>query len=1314
MLCAPPPGMPVPAVFPSLPTSLHHLPDSFLDHTSVHTTPVCHAARLNDHFYNTPVQQLNSDGEQCDIGANINATPHQHLLHHYHPLPTPFNLLGADGIHGMLCIGLGYFPQTFTNGTHADVLMYHCPKLSDTLLSPQALCTQAHTPFLGFDIICQDMDKAYVRYYSCSGPSYSDAPLTRQNNLFYFTQLSCPPRVNRLTPFLSTELWHQRLGHPGMSQLHHLQHCATGLPLGLEKHIHPLHNCKVCSNAKVRKNPMGATVSSDHLSASSRFHLDFGFMRASSDAFTQQAGATRIVESHDGYNSYLLIVDAKTRYTWIFLTASKAPPIDHVSSFLKAFGLPSGYRAVRVDQGGELWRSADFKAVVAQAGYSLEPTGADSPHQNGKAERLNGTFGAMVRSLLYSSGLPPKYWSAALVHAVHLKNRLWHSALNHTPYEAWTGTKPDLSHLRIFGSLLTSRIPGDRPAKLDKHSYDGIFLGYEGSTKNVSYIDIHSGRVKHGGHFTFDEAHFTSSKRPPGPQFLFELGLHDTPPHLLDVPTPSLLPPAPIPPLSTLALSTLPSLACIMPLPFGDFSHQVPVSSRVPSPLPQILPAAASLTAPEAMSIEFSGDPFGPSFLESISIDGIHVTAGLALRMDAIRGKLRLMACVPGTPAAQISRWRQRLQFAYLLELNGIPITTIDAFQQIIATLRSQGVTVCQIRFTFDEIRNSLSGSGLPQLYFDQLRDIRTITKSLHNTPALAHRLTRKGLQSQLDWPEWQASEFVQLDQYAQQNMFGTPCSPPPGASVFHWVWIYKVKEEDNNRKKARAVCDGSTRGGHAQINGHTYAPTPDMTELRLFFALATLENKLVYGADVSNAFAEADAPAQVYYMRVDNQFRDWWASKHHPPIPPGFVIPILKNLQGHPEAPRQWSRHIDALLREHTFVPTVHAPCIYRAHLAGEAVLFLRQVDDFAVATNNVNIYHCICDSLDSNLLVPLKRQGLLTHYNGLDIIQTRDYITLHCGTYVRKLLANHGWTDMHPTSLPMSPDNAHVRSLDTAVLPATTTEHDALESRHFRYRGAIGELIWAMITCRPELSFPVVKLSQFSINPAHVHYLAVKKVFKFLSATLDYGLTYWRTTPHSNLPFHQPPDMLTNPADRHLFHDNSDSEHFSHFALFGYVDSDWAMDIRHRRSISGIIFKLAGAAIAWKCRVQPTVSLSSTEAEFLAASDAGKMALYLRSILDELHVPQTYATLLYEDNRGALLMAHASQPTKQSRHIDIRHYALFDWVERDLIAIEDIASNLNAADIVTKQTGPILFARHVDNITGRLRPPYALLPDT
>ena len=328
--------------------------------------------------------------------------------------------------------------------------------------------------------------------------------------------------------------------------------------------------------------------------------------------------------------------------------------------------------------------------------------------------------------------------------------------------------------------------------------------------------------------------------------------------------------------------------------------------------------------------------------------------------------------------------------------------------------------------------------------------------------------------------------------------MFGAPCFPPPGAAIFHWVWIYKFKPEDNNRKKARAVCDGSTCGGQAHVAGHTFAPTPDMTDLRLFFALAALENKLVFGADVSNAFAEADAPAQVYFMRVDRQFREWWLlAKGNGEIPIGFVIPILKNLQGHPEAPRQWSRHIDTILKQHGFCPTVHAPCIYRATYHDENILFLRQVDDFAIATNQEALYTSICNALDSHLRVPMKRQGLLTHYTGIDIIQTRDYITLHVGSYIRRIIESHGWTDMHRVTLPMSSDNDHICLLDSASPPVSDSDRLLLE-KLFRYRGGVGELIWAMITTRPEVSFPVTKLSQFSTAPAAVHYTAVKRVFR------------------------------------------------------------------------------------------------------------------------------------------------------------------------------------------------------------------------
>ena len=457
-----------------------HLTTSFEDNI----VPTFYADHLNDDSITQAVQHENSNGEQCDIGANICAKADKSLQLNFSPLITPLNLLGADAnVTSMLGPGYGYYPMMFTDDTVAHIHMYYCPQLSETLISPQHICAQNSNSFAGFDVQCRDMDNAYVCFYrSPDFSSFSDAPLTQKNNLFYFTQLSLHPQANQLSPPLSTELWHQHLGHPGMHQLRHLQKCTTGIPTGLHQQVHPVHNCKICSDAQACKNPMGHTTSVDHLLPGSQFHLDFGFMHASSQSFVKLIGATRVVNTYDGYNSYLLITYAKTRYTWVFLTATKEPPTKLVNTFFDTNGFKTGYHALCIDQGGELWCSDSLHHITANAGYVMEPTGSDSPHQNGKVERLNGTFGVMVRSLLYSSGLPPQYWSAALVHVVHLKNRLWHSALDVTPFEAWNGSQPDLSHLHVFGSLLSAKIPGSQHAKLDKHTYDGIFFGYEGSS----------------------------------------------------------------------------------------------------------------------------------------------------------------------------------------------------------------------------------------------------------------------------------------------------------------------------------------------------------------------------------------------------------------------------------------------------------------------------------------------------------------------------------------------------------------------------------------------------------------------------------------------------------------------------------------------------------------------------------------------------------------------------------------------------------------------------------------------------------------
>jgi hypothetical protein len=182
--------------------------------------------------------------------------------------------------------------------------------------------------------------------------------------------------------------------------------------------------------------------------------MDFGFMRSSTSDFSCPNLATDrvgVVRSLDVFNSYLLIVDELSRYCWFFLYLSKEPTIDEVSAFLDIFGRNIG-GIIRCNQGGELAKLNAFVSIMLKIfNYVIEPTGADSPSQNGGFERFNQTLGTMTRCLLYGASLPARYWSYALVHAVYLLNCLIHSRTKCTPYEVWWGTQPDLSHLWFFG-----------------------------------------------------------------------------------------------------------------------------------------------------------------------------------------------------------------------------------------------------------------------------------------------------------------------------------------------------------------------------------------------------------------------------------------------------------------------------------------------------------------------------------------------------------------------------------------------------------------------------------------------------------------------------------------------------------------------------------------------------------------------------------------------------------------------------------------------------------------------------------------------
>ena len=112
-----------------------------------------------------------------------------------------------------------------------------------------------------------------------------------------------------------------------------------------------------------------------------------------------------------------------------------------------------------------------------------------------------------------------------LVHAVFLHNMHMHSHTGMAPYKVWYSSHPDVLRLRVFGSRVCAKHSGKRRAKLDKHNFSGIFIGYTDRMKNMRYVDLNMGLVETCGHATFDEAWYCSQARSLATQLFYDLGL---------------------------------------------------------------------------------------------------------------------------------------------------------------------------------------------------------------------------------------------------------------------------------------------------------------------------------------------------------------------------------------------------------------------------------------------------------------------------------------------------------------------------------------------------------------------------------------------------------------------------------------------------------------------------------------------------------------------------------------------------------------------------------------------------------------------
>ncbi|HVX00094.1 MAG TPA: Ty1/Copia family ribonuclease HI, partial [Candidatus Babeliaceae bacterium] len=157
------------------------------------------------------------------------------------------------------------------------------------------------------------------------------------------------------------------------------------------------------------------------------------------------------------------------------------------------------------------------------------------------------------------------------------------------------------------------------------------------------------------------------------------------------------------------------------------------------------------------------------------------------------------------------------------------------------------------------------------------------------------------------------------------------------------------------------------------------------------------------------------------------------------------------------------------------------------------------------------------------------------------------------------------------------------------------------------------------------------VTILSQFSSNPGKPHWIAVKRVLRYLNGSINYKLVYGGINGRQMDP-----------------------------ELIGYCDADWASNVDDRRSVTGYVFMLAGGAISWKTKKQPTVALYSVEAEYMAATQATKEAIWFRQFFFELGMVHIWdeSSVIFSDSQGSIALVKNPEYHQRTKHIDIQHH--------------------------------------------------------
>ena len=1273
-----------------------------------------------------------------DSGATQNLCNNQAIMHNVHRVSPPITLRVADN-KLMYLERAGQVDLQVRSGRVLQLrTVVYDPRLAANLLSVPRLADAGYDVTFGESaaevrsratgrVVCVAPRRG--KLYVLDQHVYGGAPIEAQTDDNDeppadegLAAVQQPPaadnnKASDVKASLTTdELWHGRLGHVHEQRLQKLSGAGVlgGLPrltvsAWVSRTVAAESVCAACALGKKHRH-----VFAKRRSESAQAHVPLQRVWADLSgpiAVKARSNAQQELLSSLGGCTYLsVIVDEATRKVWAWPLASKGEAAGKIITWCRQVQRRLGRKLVEfhTDGGGE-YAAGKLAAFFSAEGIQHTTTQAHTPQHNGLAERMNRTLFEMARCLLQHAKLGAEFWALAVQTAAYLCNRTKTVLLSGaraagdggaggaqavTPEQAWTGHKPNVSHLRIFGSDAYRHVPdSERAGKMGAKALPCILVGYAEARPGYRVLDLASRKVVETRDVSFNEGVF-SFRGEQLKAALGQQGALDDERTMEDI-------------VDNMQLELDLQAAIVISEQEAKQRARPAEAQAAPGPAAAAVGPGVSASGAEAKEADGSG-----SAAQAAAAPEAAQPIADPSSVAGVRAKAAASAEARGQSAAAAAGEKRNPSRSTRAAVNYSGMFASD--------LEEPAASESDLRTAMQHAEQayhaSESGATDPVSYRDAM--------------------------SRPDAAQWRRAMEEEMAAHARNGTWQL-VARPSGEVILPNMWVCKVKLDASGRPdryKARVVAKG-----YMQVEGVHYhdrfAPTLKAACLRSMLVVAALEDLELQQLDVTTAYLNADLEEEVY-MRQPEGFVD--AQR------PDAVCLLKKGLYGLMQSGHMWNKEVNGFLTAQLgFTPCRTDPCLYwKQSRSGRKMLLGLFVDDIVVAFAAADGAEWAALKAAFMRRYASKDLGEAELVLGMRIRRDRSRrrLQLDQAVYVDKILAEHR---MQQCNSAATPEASSVK-LSLADCPSEAEAHRSEHvQRRVQYERLVGALLYAAMCTRPDIAHAVNQLSRFLKAPGEAHWRAAKLVLRYLSGTRALCLVYQPSAPAAEDSQGQGQSEARRECALVVWADadwagclddrKSTTGHLMqlHGCAVSWLskkqttvalssteaDADWAGCLDDRKSTTGHLMQLHGCAVSWLSRsrppwrsargrvmarpwparamARPEAESSVEEAE--AAPEAKSQQSGNQADEASARGESAPAVELRCDNQSALAMVtRPGAMHARTKHIDVRHHFIRDAVKSGEARLQWVPSADQLADIFTKALDRHTFIRLREKVMG------------